>query len=372
MSASESSVTNPFDGVDLASLPREQLRELVEKSGEKPFRADQLFAWFHHHHVRDFDAMNNLPARFRERLTAAVAPASLATVFAAKSALDASRKLVLQTAAGHVLESVVMPMPGGWVTQCLSSQVGCKMGCDFCATAEMPVRADLSAAEIVDQVAIACRILHADGEARGGVKGGTKGPLAARPHNLVFMGMGEPLDNFDALLAALSILTDPKGYGFSPRRITVSTSGLAKRVPALVQAQPNINIAWSLTATTDEVRTRLMPVGRGVPIAKMMDVLRALPNRSNRKITFEYALLAGVNDSEDDARRLAEMARSLGAHVNAIPFNAYVGARYTRPDRDVVKRFYKTVMRNGGSVSLRESKGQDIGAACGQLAGNKV
>ncbi len=359
-------------GADLASMPRSVLRDVIVGVGEKRFRADQLFGWLHDRHVRDYSAMTDLPKALRQHLAVAAPPASLAVVHAATSKIDKSRKLVLRTAAGHVIESVVMPMAGGWVTQCLSSQVGCKMGCDFCATAEMAVRANLSAAEIVDQVAVACRLLGADGEKRGGVKGGTKGPLSARPHNLVFMGMGEPLDNFDALVDALSILTDAKGYGFSPRRITVSTSGLAKRIGPLVQAHPNINLAWSLTATTDEVRSRLMPVGRGVPIAKMMQVLTDLPDRPSRKITFEYALLQGVNDTLGDARRLAEMARELGAHVNAIPFNVYAGARYARPTRDVVKQFAREVARCGGSVSLRESKGQDIGAACGQLAGDKL
>ena len=360
---------SPLAGADLASMPRSVLRETMIAAGHKRFRADQVFTQLHHRHVRDWHQMTDLPASLRAELQAAADPAALTVVHAAKSALDRSRKLVLATPAGHVIESVVMPMGSGKVTQCISSQVGCKMGCDFCATAEMPVRRNLSAAEIVDQVAVACRVLGEDGQRRGGVKGGTTGPLAARPTNLVFMGMGEPLDNFDALLRALAILTDEKGYGFSPRRVTVSTSGLAKRLAALVQAHPNVNLAWSLTATTDAVRNRLMPVGRGVPIAKMLQTLRDLPGRAQRKLTFEYALLAGVNDSVEDAVRLAEMARSAGAHVNAIPFNVYPGARYARPERESVVRFEREVARLGGSITLRESKGQDIGAACGQLAG---
>jgi len=361
-----------WQGIDVASMPRQQLREAFEERGDKRFRADQLFRWLHRRLELDVDAMSDLPAKLRAQLAAAIPPARLKLVHAATSAIDSSRKVVLATGAGHVIESVIMPMGGGYVTQCLSSQVGCRMGCDFCATAEMKVRADLTAAEIVQQVAVACRYLEEQGMARGGVAGGVTGPLAARPHNLVFMGMGEPLDNFSAVVDALSILTDEKGYGFSPRRITVSTSGIAKRIPDLARLHPGVNIAWSLTATTDEVRERLMPVGRGVSIAKMMQALAAVPARSSRKITFEYALLAGVNDSLDDARRLAQMCKSLGAHVNAIPFNVYPGARYERPSRNVVRRFARAVERAGGTISLRESKGQDIGAACGQLAGEHV
>ena len=292
-------------------------------------------------------------------------------VWLALAAPFAVQWFLARTRAGHAIETVVMPMESG-VTQCLSSQVGCKMGCDFCATARIPERANLSAGEIVEQVALACRLLVDAGLGRGGVAGGVDGPLAGRPHNLVFMGMGEPLDNLEQVSAALEILCDPKGYDFSPRRVTVSTSGLAKYIPRLVAAHPQVNLAWSLTATTDAVRDRLMPVNKGVPIQRMVDTLRDLPPSPHRKLTFEYALLKGVNDGPDDARRLGRMALDCGAHVNVIPFNAWPGAGYQRPERAVVQRFFATVQAAGASVSLRESKGQDIGAACGQLAGPKA
>ena len=358
-----------FAGVDLASLPREALRALFVAAGEKAFRADQLFRWLHVRMERDLERMTDLPLALRQRLTLAALLPMLTVVEAPISQIDGAQKFVLQRRSGERLESVVMPMAGGWTTICISSQVGCKMGCDFCATARIAVRADLTAGEIVEQIAVACRIRAAAGDVRGGVAGGEDGPLAARPQNIVFMGMGEPLDNFDNVSAALSILTDPRGYGFSPRRITVSTVGLAKRVPQLVAAHPHVHLAWSLTATTDEVRAKLMPVNRGVPIARMVEALLALPADNHRKITFEYALLAGVNDGDDDARRLGAMALRLGAHVNAIPFNRWPGAPYHRPDRAVVARFAELVAATGASVSLRKSKGQDIGAACGQLAG---
>ncbi len=362
---------NPFLNADLLSLPRPALKALFQAAGEPGFRSEQLFRWLHVRLERDWARMTDLPAGLRTKLQAARTLAVLTPTLERVSALDASQKIVLNTDDGHAIETVIMPMESGHVTQCLSSQVGCKMGCDFCATARLPVRQNLSAGQIVEQVAYACRVGFALGLRRGGVAGGEEGPLSARPHNLVFMGMGEPLDNLQALIDALDILCDPKGFDFSPRRITVSTSGVAKNVAKLAAAHPNVNLAWSLTATTDDVRDRLMPVNRGVPIRKMVDVLLELPQNAHRKITFEYALLKGVNDTEDDARRLASMARELNAHVNAIPFNAWPGADYQRPERVVIQRFVDVARRAGASITLRESKGQDIGAACGQLAGEK-
>ncbi len=360
---------NPLQGMELASLPRPRLREVLAAAGERAFRADHLFRWLHVRMERDWGAMTDLGKALRARLQTSGTLPELPVLHDARSALDRSRKLVLATAHGAPIETVLMPMGSGHITQCLSSQVGCRMGCDFCATGRLATRADLSAAEILEQVAIACRLIAADGGSRGGVSGGERGPLAARPHNLVFMGMGEPLDNATAVIDALAILTDPAGYGFSPRRITISTAGLAKRLPDLVAAQPAVNLAWSLTATDEATRQRLMPVGRGVSIERMIGALEALPQRASRKLTLEYALLDGVNDSVADARRLGEIARRLEAHVNAIPFNAWPGAPYTRPSRKVVARFASEVAASGASISLRESKGQDIGAACGQLAG---
>lgn len=360
-----------LEHVELTSLPLVKLRALFEELKLPRFRADQVFRWLHVRMARDWESMTDLPKALRARLSETAPLAHFDVVTAPVSQIDGSQKLVLGCRDGKVIESVVMPMPGGWTTQCISSQVGCKMGCDFCATARIPTRRNLSAGEIVEQVAIACRLRHAAGHERGGVSGGEKGPLSARPQNIVFMGMGEPLDNFQAVVDAISILCDPKGYGFSPRRITVSTVGLAKRVPSLIEHHPNIHLAWSLTATTDEVREQLMPVNRGVPIAKMVAALEGLPQSHHRKITFEYALLKGVNDGDDDARRLAEMAKAVGAHVNAIPFNVWPGAPYERPSRNRVRQFARLVERQGASISLRESKGQDIGAACGQLAGKE-
>lgn len=361
-----------FTGIDLLSLPRLRLCAAFVAAGEKSFRAEQLFGWMHQRLVRDLTQMTNLSTDLRARLAFAKPLQTLGLQLSRQSQIDGSQKLVLDTPHGFPIETVIMPMESGHVTQCLSSQVGCKMGCDFCATARIPVRANLTAGEIIEQVAIACRLGFEQGQSRGGIAGGVQGPLSARPHNLVFMGMGEPLDNLAALIDALDILCDKKGFDFSPRRITVSTSGLAKNIPKLATAHPHVNLAWSLTATTDDVRDRLMPVNKGVPIQKMVDVLRDLPHSVSRKITFEYALLKGINDADADAMRLAQMAVFLRAHVNAIPFNAWPGSPYVRPERAVIKRFVEVARQHGASISLRESKGQDIGAACGQLAGESA
>lgn len=367
-----SSADAGFAGLDLLSQTRPELTRIFRDAGEKPFRAEQLFRWLHVRLARELDQMTDLPAPLRERLRAAKPLRTLAISLTQQSAIDGSTRHLLRTNAGLSLETVVMTMDGGSVTQCLSSQVGCKMGCDFCATARLPVRANLTAGELVEQVAVACRMGFAAGQARGGVAGGEQGPLSARPHNLVFMGMGEPLDNLDAVIDALHILCDPKGYDFSPRRVTVSTSGLARHLPRLVAAHPHVNLAWSLTATTDAVRDRLMPVNKGVPIRRMVEALLALPPSQSRKLTFEYALLKDVNDSDEDARRLGNMALEVGAHVNVIPFNVWPGAPYQRPQRFVIRRFSDALRGTGASASLRESKGQDIGAACGQLAASEA
>ncbi len=361
----------PQPPADVASMPRAALRQWLTDLGQPPFRADQLFHWLHVAQARDWAQMTDLPAALRATLATVASFPQLSVQVDRKSALDGSRKLALATCHGQSIETVLMAMEAG-VTQCLSSQVGCKMGCDFCATARIATRANLTAGEIVEQVAIACRLAVEAGRGRGGVAGGQTGMLAGRPRNLVFMGMGEPLDNLDAVIAALDILCDPKGYAFSPRRVTVSTVGLARWVPKLAAAHPGVNLAWSLTATRDEVRDRLMPVNKGVPIAKMVDALRALPANPHRKITFEYALLHGHNDTGDDARSLGRMALEVGAHINAIPFNAWYGTDYRRPPRAVITQFVRDVQATGATISLRESKGQDIGAACGQLAGERA
>jgi 23S rRNA (adenine2503-C2)-methyltransferase len=268
---------------------------------------------------------------------------------------DGTRKMLLRRANGQRLESVLIPMGRGRITQCVSSQVGCKMGCDFCATAEMTERANLSAAEIVDQIYHARDVLAPHGQ---------------EVTNLVYMGMGEPLDNFDHVVRSIRILLDQKGAAFGQRRITVSTVGLAPRIPKLGHAVPT-NLAVSLNATTDAVRDTLMPVNKAFPIARLLEALKEFPLAPRKRIFVEYVMLGGVNDTNDDAKRLPELLADIPVKVNLIPFNPYPGSRYVSPADGRADYFRDYLLKKGIQTNIREPKGRDIQAACGMLDGNK-
>jgi 23S rRNA (adenine2503-C2)-methyltransferase len=238
------------------------------------------------------------------------------------------------------------------LTLCVSTQVGCGFACTFCLTGTMGAVRDLSAGEIVGQV-LAARTLLDEG---------------ARITHIVYMGMGEPLANYAATVRSLRILTDPQGVGFTPRRITVSTVGLAGAIERLGREDLRVNLAVSLHATTDEVRDRLMPVNRGFPIARLLDACRRFPLPARQRMTFEYVLLDGVNDTPEDARRLTRLLRGHHAKVNLIPFNEWDGAPFRRPALPRILAFQALLLEHGLTATLRWSKGEDIGAACGQLA----
>ncbi|MGM0578285.1 MAG: 23S rRNA (adenine(2503)-C(2))-methyltransferase RlmN [Myxococcota bacterium] len=342
---------------DLKNLTRDALRRWVQESlGERAFRGDQIFQWIHGRGARGFDGMTNLSKALRERLPEVAHLGGLA-LDDVRTASDGTRKLLLRTADGHRIESVVIPMNEGRLTQCLSSQVGCKMRCDFCLTARMPKRRDLTAAEIVDQVLWASEVVG-DGE---------------RLHNLVYMGMGEPLDNYGRVVDSIRILLDEKGQNFSGRRITVSTSGVVSRIPDLGRDVP-VNLAVSLNASHDAQRARLMPLDRKWDIASLLAALDEFPLPPRRRITVEYVLLGGVNDTDADARRLVKLLAPLKTRikVNLIPFNPWPGAPYERPAAGRVDAFGRAVRDAHYNVTVRYSKGDDIGAACGQLDGEAV
>lgn len=347
MSVPRRSRLSPPRGVD--ALDREALRAWVVELGHKAFRGDQLFGWLHRHGARDVAAMKNLPGPLRDAVADELTtlPEHTETL----EARDGTRKLLFRTADGHRIESVLIPM-GSHYTQCLSSQVGCRLGCGFCLTAKMGLTRHLSAAEIVAQVQIGRR---AD---LGGV------PLK----NYVFMGMGEPLDNFDEVVAACRIMTDPKGLDISSRRITVSTVGLAARIPDLGHAVP-VNLAVSLNASDDEQREAIMPVDKRYPMATLRQALIDFPLPPRRRITIEYVMLGGFNDTAADARRLARFLQGLPVKVNLIPWNPFDGAAWARPTDSAVRTFQELLLKAGLATSVRISKGLDIGAACGQLDG---
>jgi 23S rRNA (adenine2503-C2)-methyltransferase len=333
----------------LESTP-DEIVALVQGLGQPAYRGRQLTTWIYMKGVADFGAMSDLPRELRERL-AAVAVVAPPVIAARRLSRDGSVKLDLRLADGRVVQSVVMP-DGDRLTLCISTQVGCGFGCAFCLTGTMGLVRNLTAGEIVGQV-WAARATLAPG---------------ARLTHVVFMGMGEPLANYAATIKALRILVAPLGFGFSPRRITVSTVGLVQGLERLAREDLRVNLAVSLHAATDEVRSRLMPVNRGWGLDDLLAACRRFPLPVRQRMTFEYTLLAGVNDSAEDARRLVQRLQGLRAKVNLIPFNEWPGAPFRRPSSERILAFQRVLLDARLTATIRWSKGEDVGAACGQLA----
>ncbi len=337
------------------SLP--ELTKRLVAMGEKPFRGRQVYAWLHKRYAASFEEMSDLSKGLRQQLGEAfkLAPPSIELV---QQSVDGTRKYKLKTEDGRFVEAVYMPdEAAGRRTLCVSSQVGCAMGCTFCLTATMGLVRHLGAGEIVGQVHRVNRDLIESC--------GLPGP---RPlTNLVFMGMGEPLHNFDNLKQGIELLLSPDGPNFSHRHVTVSTSGL---VPAIerVGEEMEIKLAISLNASTDEVRNEIMPVNRKWNIEALMAACRRFPLKQGRRITFEYVLLGGINDSDDDARRLVGWLQGLAAKVNLIPYNENPGLGFSEPSPERVERFREILDLAGITAPVRKNRGRDISAACGQLA----
>ena len=347
----------------LPGMSREELRAFVsEQLGGPGFRGDQVFEWIHRHRVRDVERMTNLGKADRTKLREVAEIGALEVDVVLRGA-DGTRKLRLRTGDGESLECVLIPNPGRGLTLCISSMVGCSLTCRFCATATLGFVRNLAAWEIVDQVYRAQDLLQADAEAQGA-------SWVPRIGNLVLMGMGEPLHNFGQVQRALQILTDDSGAAIPGRRITVSTAGLVPGIERFAREglAAEVGLAVSLNATTDAVRDRIMPINTRWPIAELLAAVRGLPQPKRRCVTFEYVLLADVNDSDDDARRLVDLVGDLRAKVNAIPFNPHPAGPFQRPAEDRIERFVELVRRGGVEVHVRTPRGDDIGAACGQLA----
>ncbi len=393
----EAPVPPPPDGrTDLLSLDEAGLQATIAPLGEKPFRARQLFSWLHSKRVAHFDAMTDLPQAFRARLSERFLVAR-PTVDDVKVASDGTRKYQLLTHDGHVIESVWIPHASGPGRHalCISSQVGCAMGCRFCATASLKLMRHLGPGEIVGQVYAvlddldaqlpedppvpSSKLKHrfepeaidADLSDRDDVMNVEPSRRRRRIHNVVYMGMGEPLHNVDGVIGSIALLTHGGGLGLSPRRITVSTSGVVQALPRLAEST-NVNLAISLNATTDDVRSAIMPVNKRWGIAALLDAVAAFPSDRRRHVTFEYVMLAGVNDSDDDARRLT---RLLGGHrgkVNLIPFNPHPLSAFGRPNDDRVDAFRRIL--DGARIEnfVRTTRGLDIDAACGMLGAKKL
>ncbi len=331
------------------TLPR--LEELVLEMGLEPYRARQIFSWVHGRGVTDTAEMTNLSKAARASLGSRFSLEEL-TQDAALSAEDGTEKLRLQCEDGSLIETVLIP-DGDKVTQCVSSQVGCGLGCRFCATATMGLKRGLRTEEITGQVYAGRKRLAAE----------------ARVNNLVFMGMGEPMNNLDAVLEAVEILCTDLGANFSPRRITISTAGVVPGIVELGRRMPQVGLAISLNATTDDVRTRLMPVNKRYPLDQLFRALRDYPLPRRRRITFEYVLIRDVNDSLADARRIPGLLHGIRSKVNLIAYNPGPAEQQLgRPEPDQVEAFAEALRAKGLTTVVRRSRGQDIAAACGQLA----
>ncbi len=341
--------------VNLLDLDRRDLEAFFVALGEKPFRATQLMKWLYHERVTDFAAMTNLSKALRERLAerAEIRPPEVVLDQASR---DGSHKWLIRLDSGNSIETVFIPEPDR-STLCVSSQIGCPLDCSFCATAQQGFNRNLSVAEIIGQVWQASRLL---GDVRNGSRIIT---------NIVLMGMGEPLLNFEAVVKAMDLMQDDLGFGISKRRVTLSTAGV---VPALYRLREvsEVSLAVSLHAPSDELRNELVPLNRKYPIAELLAACRHyIADKPHRRITWEYVLLDGVNDSEEHARALAALLKTIPSKVNLIPFNPFPGTRYQRSGPAVIARFQAVLMAHDLTVITRKTRGDDIAAACGQLAG---
>jgi 23S rRNA (adenine2503-C2)-methyltransferase len=349
------SVTTPIVKTNLLDLDRDGLRAFFADLGEKPYRADQVMKWMYHRLENDFSAMTDLGKSLREKLpeVAVVTPpkALVDTV-----STDGTRKWLLGMDAGNAVETVYIPEPTRG-TLCVSSQIGCGLNCRFCATGAQGFNRNLSAAEIIGQVWHAAKQL------------GNVTHQQRRITNVVMMGMGEPLLNFDNVVRAMSLMRDDLGFGLASKRVTLSTAGVVPKIDLLGE-DADVSLAVSLHEPNDELRTQLMPINKRWGIDELLDACaRYVARRPRSSITFEYTLMKGINDSPLLAKQLIKLMRRLPAKVNLIPFNPFPGAQYERSDAATIRAFQTILLDAGVQAMVRRTRGEDIDAACGQLKG---
>jgi 23S rRNA (adenine2503-C2)-methyltransferase len=343
------------DKVNLFNFDREGLAQFLTALGEKPFRATQVLQWLHHFGVNEFDKMTNLSKELRARLDG-VAVIRAPEITQDQLAADGTRKWLLKLDDGNCIETVFIPEEGRG-TLCVSSQVGCTLNCSFCSTGHQGFNRNLTTAEIIAQLWVANRALERD----------PRGPRVVT--NVVFMGMGEPLLNFDSVVTAIRIMLDDFGYGLSWRRVTLSTAGLVPMIDKLRETCP-VALAVSLHATNDTLRNELVPLNRKYPIHEVLEACRRyVGDATRRRVTFEYVMLDGVNDSVEHARALVQLLADVPAKVNLIPFNPFPQTRYQRSSGAAINRFRDVLMAADLMTITRKTRGDDIDAACGQLAG---
>lgn len=341
--------------LNLLDFDEAGLRGFFESIGEKPFRAQQILKWVFHHAETDFGAMTDLGVALRQKLDS-IAEIKLPQILQEHRSVDGTVKWLIGFRGGNAVETVYIPEPRRG-TLCVSSQVGCALNCSFCATGAQGFARNLTTSEIIGQVWLAAQAL---GHERNGQRQIT---------NIVMMGMGEPLLNFDAVVPALSLMRSDLGFGFAAKRVTVSTAGL---VPGIERLRETIDVALavSLHSPIDEVRTKLVPLNRKYPIAGLMQACRDyVSEKHKRTVTFEYTLIDGVNDHPEHARKLVKLLRTVPSKLNLIPFNPFPGTQYRCSSQDSITRFQEIVMQGGLIATVRKTRGEDIDAACGQLVG---
>ena len=343
---------------NLAGLSLANLRALFADLGEKPFRADQILKWIHQRGVLDIDAMTDISKDLREKLKQ-TSDISLPKILEDYKSEDGSRKWIVEVASGSHVEMVFIPESGRG-TLCISSQAGCSLDCSFCATGKQGFNSNLSVAEIIGQLWWANYHL-----------GAFEGKMERQVSNIVMMGMGEPLLNFDNVMEALSIMMEDCAYGLSKRKVTISTSGVVPAIDKL-KDYTNASLAVSLHAPNDELRSQIMPINRKYPIKELLRSVRSyMDSLSDKRVpVIEYTLIAGVNDHRQHARDLAKLLEQLPCKINLIPFNPFSLSDYRRPSSSSVSNFRQILQQAGYTVTVRTTRGDDIGAACGQLVGD--
>lgn len=337
-----------MDKRDLKSMNLEQVKAVMEELGEKAFRAKQIYDWMHTKLVDSFEEMTNLSKALRDKLSENFELTSLNVVDKRESAKDGTCKFLFELTDNRVIESVLMKYKHG-NSVCISSQVGCRMGCRFCASTLGGLERNLTPAEMLDQI---YKIQKMSGE---------------RVSNVVLMGTGEPLDNYDNVLKFIQLLTDENGLNISQRNITVSTCGLVNRIKDLAEEELQITLAISLHAPNDRVRKEIMPIANKYSIKEIIDAVTFYYNKTGRRISFEYSLVEGVNDSEDNAKELIHVVRGLNCHVNLIPVNPIKERDFKQTQMQFVQNFKNILEKNRINVTIRREMGSDIDAACGQL-----
>ncbi|MCX8116467.1 MAG: 23S rRNA (adenine(2503)-C(2))-methyltransferase RlmN [Desulfobacterota bacterium] len=337
--------------IDLKNLSPSDLEGLVATYGKERYRATQILKWLYHHGIRSLEGMTNLSKTLRHALGQRSFISSLHPLHVEESR-DGTKKFLFQLEDGHRIESVLIPDQRR-LTLCISTQVGCAMGCRFCLTGRMGFKRNLTTAEMVNQILAVKETL----------------PEKTALTNIVLMGMGEPLANYENTLKAIRLMTHPEAFNYSSRRVTLSTVGLIPELERLSHEEVRFRLALSLNATDEETRSRLMPINRRHPLSKVLELCRRFPLPPRARITFEYVLIRGENDSIQDAKRLVKLLKGIPSKVNLIPLNEAPGIPFKRPSEETLEGFQKVLLESGLTAIVRKSKGSDISAACGQLQG---